>query len=78
MSVLRRDDGTIVLDGSCPVEDAEPLLQLLQAAPEAPVDWTLCSQLHTAILQVIMAARPVLVGRCGDPWVQHWIASNLL
>jgi hypothetical protein len=78
MSVRRHDDGTIVLDGSCPVEDAEPLLRLLQAAPEAPVDWTRCGQLHTAILQVIMVARPVLVGRCGDLWVQQWIASNQL
>ena len=34
MSVRREDDGTtIVLDGHCPVEEAEPLLQFLQATP---------------------------------------------
>jgi hypothetical protein len=78
MSVRRHDNGTIVLDGRCPVEDAEPLLQLLQANPSAPLDWTRCGHLHTAVLQVIMAARPVLLGRCGDPWVQEWAKPKLL
>ena len=73
MSVRREADGTIVLDGRCPVEDAEPLLQLLQAAPGATVDWKRCGYLHTSVLQVIMAARPVLLGPCGDPWIDHWV-----
>lgn len=77
---VRRDDGgtTILLVGKCPVEDAEPLLQLLQATPGAPLDWTQCGQLHTAVLQVILAGRPALVGPCGDPWVEQWVAANLL
>ena len=33
MTVRRSENGTIVLDGACPVEDAEALLQLLQATP---------------------------------------------
>ena len=58
MSVRRHENGTIVLEGDCPVEDAETLLQMLQATPGVPLDWTQCSQLHTAVLQVILAARP--------------------
>jgi hypothetical protein len=73
VSVCRHDDGTILLEGVCPVEDAESLLELLQATPRAPVDWTRSNELHTAVLQVILAARPTLVGRCGDPWVAEWI-----
>jgi hypothetical protein len=73
MSVRRHGEGTIVLDGRCPVEDAESLLQLLHVAPEASVDWRRCGYLHTAVLQVIMAARPVLVGPCGNPWVEQWV-----
>ena len=53
--------GTVILDGVCAVEDAEPLLQMLQATPAAVVDWTRCRQLHTAVLQVIMAS-----GNCSD------------
>ena len=37
MSVRRLDDGNIALEGPCPVEDAEPLLQLLQATPGGTV-----------------------------------------
>jgi len=73
MSVRREDDGTIVLDGRCPVEDAEPLLQLLQTSPRATVDWKRCGYIHTAVLQVIMAVRPALLGPCGDPWVEQWV-----
>jgi hypothetical protein len=51
MSVSRNDDGTIVLEGDCPVEDAQVLLRLFQAAPTSPLDWTRCTHLHTAVLQ---------------------------
>ena len=79
MSVRRGDDGaTIVLDGRCAVEEAEPLLQLLQASPAACLDWRQCTHLHTAVLQVILAAQPQLIGHCGDAWVQRWVASNAL
>jgi hypothetical protein len=77
LSVQRQSDGTIVLSGPCPVEDAEPLLQLLQATPNAPCDWTSCGQLHTAVVQVILTARPALVGPCGDPWIERWVAPAL-
>jgi hypothetical protein len=72
MSVRRHENGNIVLEGDCPAEDAETLLQMLQAAPGVPIDWTQCSQLHTAVLQVILAAAPALIGACGDPWVARW------
>lgn len=79
MSVRRGEDGTaILLDGNCPVEEAEPLLQLLQATPAACLDWRQCRHLHTAVLQVVLAARPQLIGPCGDAWVQRWVVSNAL
>ena len=61
VSVGRNGDGNIILDGKCPVEDAEPLLELLQAAPSASLDWGRCSHIHTAVFQVVLAARPALV-----------------
>jgi hypothetical protein len=73
VSVNRRSDGTIVLGGRCPVEDAESLLELLQVSSAAPVDWTQCIYLHTAVLQVILGARRMLVGQCGDAWVRQWV-----
>jgi hypothetical protein len=61
-----------VLDGECPVEDAESLLQLVQAQPEGPVDWSGCTRLHTAVLQVLAAAAAPVRGECGDAFVARW------
>ena len=77
MSVGRGDNGVIVLEGRCAVEEAEPLLQMLQATPAAPCDWTRCSHLHTAVVQVILAARPALIGPCRAPYVEQWIAPRI-
>jgi hypothetical protein len=67
----------VVLDGVCTVEDAEPLLQMLQAAPAASIDWTPCRQLHTAVFQVILASGIVPIGPCGDAWVAQWLVPKL-
>jgi hypothetical protein len=72
MTIRQGDDGVIVLDGECPVEDAEKLLELLQAQPNGPVDWSACTRLHTAVLQVLMAAAPSVRGECGDAFVARW------
>jgi hypothetical protein len=77
LTIRRSDKGTVVLDGVCAVEDAEPLLQMLQATPGAEIDWTQCRQLHTAVLQVIMASGNALVGPCGDVWIEQWLAPKL-
>ena len=70
-------NGSISLVGACPVEEAETLLQLLQSAPAAPCDWTRCTHLHTAVVQVIRAARPALIGPCGDAWIEQWVSPQL-
>lgn len=73
----RNGTGTIVLDGVCPVEDAEPLLQMLQATPAAVVDWSQCQRLHTAVLQVLLASGIAPSGRCRDTWAERWMTPEL-
>lgn len=77
MTVRRSEHGTLVLEGICPVEDAEVLLQLLQTGPAAALDWTKCRQMHTAVLQVILASGIVPQGPCGDALVRQWLAPKL-
>jgi hypothetical protein len=77
MTVRRGDDGLIVLDGACPVEDAEPLLQLLQTMPAAKVDWRQCGRLHTAVLQLVLASGRAAIGPCGDASVERWLVPKL-
>jgi len=53
---VRRAGDTIFLEGVCAVEDAETLLQHVQAGA-TKFDWSGCSDLHAACLQVLMAAQ---------------------
>ena len=60
MTVELRADGVVVLEGACPNEDAEQLLQLLLESPGVAVDWQACESAHTAVIQVLLAAKPAL------------------
>ena len=62
MSVYVAADGIIALEGICPIEDAETLQGLIEAAPGATVDWRACDQAHTAVIQVLLASRSPLQG----------------
>jgi hypothetical protein len=77
VTVRRSDDGTLLLEGVCPIEDAEVLLQLLQTGPAVALDWTKCRQMHTAVLQVILASGMIPQGLCGDALVRQWLAPKL-
>ena len=49
------EEQLIVLTGRCGVEEAEALLNALCSRPRR-VDLSACEQLHTALLQVLLAA----------------------
>jgi len=71
-------DGTVVrLTGNCRVEDAEPLLAMLQAQGQRSVDLSEARQLHTAVVQILLAIRPEIRGRSLDPFVRTWIEPLL-
>ena len=74
---LKKGEHAIVLEGHCSVEDAEPLLQLLQSNPTVPLDWRQCQSVHTAVWQVILAAKPKLIGPCADFWTERWLRPSL-
>lgn len=51
---------TVALTGACGAEEAETLQAWLVAHPAGAIDIAKCDALHTAVLQVVMAAgRPV-------------------
>ena len=76
MTVLL-DHRTIRLEGNCHVEDAEPLLNLLQEGMDRAVDVSAVGTIHTAVLQVLMALRPQVVGSNGDAFFESWITPLL-
>lgn len=62
MTVMATADGTIELSGHCGVEDAEVLQRHLLAAPRSAVEWRACEQLHSAVIQVLLVAKPRIRG----------------
>ena len=78
MTVRLAAEGEIVLEGSCPHEEAEPLLQHLMAAPEAVVDLRACDFAHTAVVQVLMACKPGLRGPPRSGAIRDWVYPQLI
>jgi hypothetical protein len=60
MSVILRD-GAIHLAGACRLEDAEPFAALLIADRNRAVVMADCTQLHTAVLQVLLTFKPTIL-----------------
>ena len=77
MTVHMSTDDVILLEGACPSEDAETLLQCLSLHPAARIDWRPCESAHTAVIQVLMAARPRLLGPPAGQVLQEWVAPAL-
>lgn len=78
MTVQRvTEDGTLRLEGDCSIEEAETLLELLLTNAEAPVDWSRCRSMHTAVVQVLLALRSPLLGMPEDPFLRRWIGPLL-
>lgn len=78
MTVRTGEAEQIVLEGTCPSEEAEVLLQRLLATPEAVVDLQRCESLHAAVIQVLLAAKPNLQLPPMDTAVGRWVRAVLL
>lgn len=57
------------------VEDAESLLEWLQKKTAAKVDFSACTHLHPANLQVLMAAKPKVSAWPEDTVFTAWLQS---
>jgi hypothetical protein len=74
MTVRRLDDGTIALEGVCPIEDAEDLLRQLLEGPGCMVDWRMCDGVHTAVVQVLLSFGVKPAGLPRSPFLARFVA----
>ena len=65
------------LTGFVSVEEAEGLLEWLQANPKGKVDLAACSHLHAANLQVLMAAKPNIAAWPENADLALWLRRAL-
>lgn len=73
MTVRLTAEGQIALEGACPSEDAEVLLQFLTTSAAAHVDLRACESAHTAVVQVLMAANPEFLGPPAGMALRDWV-----
>lgn len=75
---VRVEGRTIMLEGRCPASDAEDLLVALGDDPAARVDIGGVVKLHMAVLQVLLALRPPVIGRPTTGLLSHDIFGGLI
>ncbi len=66
---------TASLEGVCPIEEAETLLEWLRNTAEPQVDLAACEHLHAAILQTLLALRPTIAAMSSDPLLARLLAG---
>jgi hypothetical protein len=74
---VRFIDGRIELAGACPLEDAEALVGAIIEHSAAPIDLSGCSALHTAVVQVILAARSEIAAMPADPFLRTHVLPGV-
>lgn len=62
-----------IFEGACRLNEAEPLYEWLKQNPNGKLDLTDCTHIHTAIMQIILLAKPLIVAGPADG--KHWFAS---
>jgi hypothetical protein len=73
MTIRLTTAGAIALEGTCPSEEAEDLLRHLLDNPGAAVAWESCDYAHTAVIQILLLARPVVQGIPRGTALRDWI-----
>jgi len=68
---------TATAEESCTVEDALPLLEFLISNRGAKVDLGPCANLHTAVLQVLLAVKPKIVALPREAFLLRWLSQAL-
>jgi hypothetical protein len=64
-----------VFEGVCAPEEADVLLEWLRAAPDGACDLTACGDLHTSLLQLLLAGRVRLAAAPADKVLASCLAG---
>jgi hypothetical protein len=70
-------EDTAFAEGASSVEDALTLLEFLQSHGGAKVDLSSCTHLHTAVLQILLVARPEIVELPREVFLARWLPQAL-
>ena len=69
------NDAVVKFEGHCRLEEASALFEWLEQTPAAKIDLTDCERIHTAILQILMVAKPELLASPANPFLKQWLLA---
>jgi hypothetical protein len=72
---LRFSKQVAYLEDACDSDEAEPLLEWLLEHPSGKVNLKTCRGLHSAVLQVLLAAHPVVTVKPEDQAIACWLPT---
>lgn len=72
------DGNTVVLSGSCGVEEVETLVEYLTSQPDLSVNLEAANAIHTALWQTLMIYRPPIFGSATSSLVPEPVLAGLL
>lgn len=74
---IRYDADLARFEAACTVEDALPFAEWLEATAAPRVDLSACTDLHTALLQLLLAVRPAMTAGPADVFLARWVGPVL-
>jgi len=74
---IQYNKNTAVFSDVVSVDDAETLLEWLQKKKSVRVDFSSCTHVHPANLQVLMVAKPTISAWPTDVGLAGWLQSAL-
>jgi hypothetical protein len=74
---LRLDGEVVRLEGDCRAADADALCAALVGQGRRGVDLSAATNLHTAVVQALLALAPPIVGEPGDPFLRRYVTPQL-
>jgi len=74
---MEMKDGVLLCAGTLAVDDAEQLLQLVLETADTSADLSACQHVHSACLQVLMAARVRVTAWPEQTVLTDWLRAAL-
>ncbi|WP_042695107.1 hypothetical protein [Azospirillum sp. B506] len=74
---IRYDADLARFEAACTAEDALPLAEWLEATAAPRVDLSACTDLHTALLQLLIAAKPAVTAGPEEAFLARWVGPAL-
>jgi hypothetical protein len=71
---IRYERNTAHFEATCGADEALDFIDWLRRHKAPKVDLAGCDHLHASLLQILLAARPRLVGQPRDAFLFQWVA----